>query len=272
MAVKAIGGYMGKILRVDLSRERISEEVPDEATLRKYIGGTGLGVKYLYAEVPPVVAWNDPENRIMFMAGPFSGTRVGGSGIFSVVSKGPKTGLAGTTQANGYFAAFLKFSGFDGIIVQGKAKKWLYLHIHDGQAELKDAAFLQGKDTWETEDAIKQEKDKQCSVFSIGPAGERLLPLANIINDGFLSVGGAGIGAVMGSKNLKAIAVKGNHSLAVADGNRFMQVVTALINKLNSAPMTSQSMSSWGSAFFVGLCYQKGILPWNNFQTGSTTP
>ncbi len=103
-------------------------------------------------------------------------------------------------------------------------------------------------------------------LLSIGPAGEKLVPLANIINDGFLSVGGAGIGAVMGSKNLKAIAVKGSHSVTVADGNRFGQTVTTLINKLNSAPLTSQSMTAWGSAFFVGLCNQKGILPFKNFQ------
>jgi aldehyde:ferredoxin oxidoreductase len=100
----------------------------------------------------------------------------------------------------------------------------------------------------------------------VGPAGEKLIPLANVINDGFLSVGGGGIGAVMGSKNLKAIAVKGNHSITVADGNRFVQVVTTLINKLNSAPLTSRSMSTWGSAFFADLCYQKAILPKNNFQ------
>ncbi|MEF9427417.1 MAG: aldehyde ferredoxin oxidoreductase, partial [Candidatus Mariimomonas ferrooxydans] len=105
----------------------------------------------------------------------------------------------------------------------------------------------------------------------IGPAGERLLPAANIVNDRFLTVGGAGIGAVMGSKNLKAIAVKGQHSVTVADGNRFVQVVNTLISKLNSAPLTSQSMTQWGSAFLVGLCFQKGILPSNNFRQASVS-
>ena len=131
MIEKVLGGYSGRILRVDLSNEQISEESLDNETLRKYIGGNGLGTKYLYEEVPPGVEWSDPENRIMFFAGPLGGTKISGSGTFSVVSKGAMTNMAGLSQSNGYFGAFLKFAGFDGIVVQGKAKRWVYLYIHN---------------------------------------------------------------------------------------------------------------------------------------------
>jgi len=133
------GGYAGKFLRVDLVSETLSEESVDADTLRKCLGGNGLGAKYLYEEVPPGAEWSDPENRLFFFSGPLGGTRVSGSGTFSIISKGPMTNMAGASQANGYFGAFLKFSGYDGIIFQGKAQRWLYLHVHGGTAELRDA-------------------------------------------------------------------------------------------------------------------------------------
>jgi aldehyde:ferredoxin oxidoreductase len=265
MAGKAVGGYMGKILRVDLSTEHISEESPDEATFRGYIGGTGLGVKYLYEEVPPGVEWSNPENRIMFMAGPLSGTRLSGSGIFSIISKGPMTNLAGTTQANGYFSAFLKFSGFDGIVVQGKAKRWLYLYIHNGTAELRDAAHLQGKDTWETEDAIKKEINKPCSVFTIGPAGENLVRFASIVGDHGHVAAHNGLGAVMGSKKLKAIvAERGNRKVSVARRDDLGGLVDALVDGSRKAMPT---LSSLGTAGALPMMHQTGQLPVKNYTT-----
>jgi len=265
MAAKAIGGYMGKILRVDLSREQISEESPDEETLRKYVGGTGLGVKYLYEEVPPGVAWSDAENRIMFFAGPLSGTKVSGSGIFSVVSKGPMTNMAGTTQANGYFAAFLKFAGFDGIIVQGKAKRWLYLYVHDGTAELRDAGHLQGKDTWETEDAIKKEINQQCSVYTIGPAGENLVRFASIVGDHGHVAAHNGLGAVMGSKKLKAIvSERGRKRVAVARPDELTKLADALIEGAQKAMPT---LSAFGTSGALPMMHRTGQLPVKNYTT-----
>jgi aldehyde:ferredoxin oxidoreductase len=265
MAAKAMSGYMGKILRVDLSREQISEESPDGETLRKYIGGTGLGVKYLYEEVPPGVAWSDAENRIMFFAGPLSGTKVSGSGIFSVVSKGPMTNMAGTTQANGYFAAFLKFAGFDGIIVQGRAKRWLYLYVHDGTAELRDAGHLQGKDTWETEDAIKKEINRQCSVYSIGPAGENLVRFASIVGDHGHVAAHNGLGAVMGSKKLKAIvAERGRKRVAVARPDELTRLADALIE---SAQKAMPTLSAFGTSGALPMMHRTGQLPVKNYTT-----
>ena len=153
-----LGGYMGKILRVDLTDEMITtEELLDQATLRKYVGGTGLGVKIMYDEVPAGVEWSDPGNRLIWTTGVFTGTKAPGSGTYAVATKGPLTNLFVASHANGFFGARLKFAGYDAIIVQGAAKRWVYLYIHDGVAELRDAAHLLGKDTWETEDILKKE-------------------------------------------------------------------------------------------------------------------
>ncbi|MFC1988603.1 aldehyde ferredoxin oxidoreductase family protein [Chloroflexota bacterium] len=203
-------GYAGKLLRVDLTTEQITEEVIDEATARKYIGGTGIGIKYLYDEVPAGVEWSDEANRMIIASGPLGGTTIGGSGTLSVVTKGALTNGAVASQANGFFGAFLKFSGYDGIILQGKAKRWVYLYIHDGQAELRDASHLMGKDTYETGDLVKAElgqNDRGMSVASIGPAGENLVRFACVFVDKGHTASHNGTGAVMGSKMLKAIAV-----------------------------------------------------------------
>jgi len=265
LAVRTIGGYMGRILRVDLGREQISEESLDNETLRKYIGGTGLGTKYLYEEVPPGVEWSDAENRMMFFSGPLAGTKVNGSGTFAVVSKGPMTNMAGSSQANGYFGAFLKFAGFDGVIVQGKAKRWLYLHIHDGTAELRDARHLQGKDTWETEDTIKQGASRQCSVYSIGPAGENLVRFAAIVGDHGHVVAHNGLGAVMGSKKLKAIvAERGRKRVAVAEPARLSEL--AKIASEN-AQKVMPTLSAWGTADGFPIFHSIGQLPVRNYTT-----
>lgn len=264
-AVRRIGGYAGKILRVDLSSERISTECLDQEMLRKYIGGTALGACYLYEEVPPDVEWYDPENRIMFFTGPLSGTRIGGSGIFSVISKGPATELAGTSQANGFFAAFLKFSGFDGIIVQGQAKKWSFIHVHDGVAEIRSAEHLVGKDTWETEDAIKKELKQRSSIYSIGPAGENLVRYACIAGDRGHVAAHNGLGAVMGSKKLKAIAVeRGRNPVVLADQDGFSKIAKSIYEfTLKAMP----NLSRWGTVEGYPILYRAGQLPVKNYTT-----
>ena len=172
------GGYAGKLLRVDLTNETFVEERLDEQTLRKYVGGAGLGVMYLYEEVPPDIDWLDPENRLIFASGPLGATQIQGSGTYSVSTKGTLTGGAAFGQANGFWGALLKRSGFDGIIIQGIAKSLVYLYIHDGVAELRDAEHLSRRDTFETDDLIKEElgyTGHRMSVVGIGPAGENLV-------------------------------------------------------------------------------------------------
>jgi aldehyde:ferredoxin oxidoreductase len=265
LAVKAIGGYTGRILRVDLDREQISEESLDSETLRKYVGGTGLGTRYLYEEVPPGIEWSDADNRIMFFTGPLAGTRVSGSGTFSVVSKGSMTNMAGASQANGFFGAFLKFAGFDGVVVRGRASRWLYLYIHDGTAELCDAQHLQGKDTWETEDAIKQGLKRQSSVYCIGPAGENLVRFASIVGDHGHVAAHNGLGAVMGSKKLKAIAVeRGRKAVAVVEPARLVKSAKALIeNAMEEDP----NLAKWGTAWIFPRLATIGMLPVKNYTT-----
>jgi len=195
-------GYAGKLLRVDLTNEQITEETLDEETVRKYVGGTGIGAKYLYGEVPAGVEWSDEANRMIMATGPLGGTTVGGSGTISVVTKGALTDGAVATQSNGFFGAYLKFSGYDGIILQGRAKRWVCLYINNGRAELRNASQLVGKDTWETSDLIKSEfgqDERGMSVASIGPAGENLVKFACIFFDKGHTASHDGTGAVMGS-------------------------------------------------------------------------
>ncbi len=264
-AQRAVGGYVGKILRVDLTGERVSEERLDRETMRKYVGGTALGAKYLYEEVPPGVEWSDPENRIMFFTGPLSGTRVGGSGIFSIISKGPATNMAGTSQANGFFAAFLKFAGFDGIIVQGQAKKWSYLHVHDDTAEIRSAEHLVGKDTWETEDAIKKGLKRQSSVYAIGPAGEHLVRFACIAGDHGHVAAHNGLGAVMGSKRLKAVvAERMQRRIPLADPDRLTNIAKSIYELTQKAMPT---LSSGGTAAGFPILYRGGQVPVRNYTT-----
>jgi aldehyde:ferredoxin oxidoreductase len=258
-------GYIGKILRVDLTRETISEEPLDDSILRKFVGGAGLGAKYLYDEVPSGVGWSDPENRLIFFSGPFGGTRYAGSGMISVVSKGPMTNMAGSSQANGFFGTYLKFSGFDGIIIQGMAKEWRYLYIHDGTAEIRDAHDLIGKDTIETEDAVRAQLGKQCSVYGIGPSGENLVRFAAIFGDHGHVAAHNGLGAVMGSKKLKAIAAeRGPQRIEVADPKRYDEAVKEFVKKFHEM---KSPLFEYGTADLVGLAKKLGWLPVKNYTT-----
>lgn len=267
-------GWTGRCLRVNLTKNDFQLEEISQELMDKFLGGRGLGVKILYDEIDPTVDPLSPDNKLIFVSGPLVGTGAVTGASCNVITKSALSETIVCAKLRGHFGAELKYSGLDMIIVEGKAEFPVILSIMDDKIVIKPGLEYWGHTTSETENMFKSSLSdswaaRDTYLLSIGPAGEKLVPLANIINDGFLSVGGAGIGAVMGSKNLKAIAVKGNHSVTIADGNRFEQVVTTLINKLNTAPLISQSMSSWGSAFLVGLCNQKGILPFKNFQSSS---
>ncbi|MEJ2109495.1 MAG: aldehyde ferredoxin oxidoreductase C-terminal domain-containing protein [Acidobacteriota bacterium] len=264
MAMKT-GGYLGRILRVDLTSEKITTESLDESILRKFIGGAGLGAKYLFDEVPAGVQWSDPENRLLFFSGPFGGTRYAGSGMIAVVSKGPMTNMAGSSQANGFFGTYLKFSGFDGVIIQGQANDWKYLRIHDGTAELCDARDLVGKDTLETEDAVREKLDSQCSVYGIGPAGENRVRYAAIFGDHGHVAAHNGLGAVMGSKKLKAIAAeRGSQKIEVADPERHDAAVKEFAQHFHKM---QHPLFEYGTADLVGLAKKLGWLPVKNYTT-----
>jgi aldehyde:ferredoxin oxidoreductase len=210
-----IFGYAGNILHGDLTAGSFTGQPLGAELLRKYVGGSVLGIKLIYDEVPPGVKWSDPENRLFIGSGPLGGTEVGGSGSVCVVTKGPLTEGMGSTQANGTFGTYLRLNGYDAVILHGACSRWSYLYIHDGIAELKEAEHLTGKTTWDVEDLVRGELGKslrEISVLSIGPAGEHLVRFACIHVDFGHIAAHNGVGAVMGSKKIKAIVVSRGHS------------------------------------------------------------
>ncbi len=265
MMVEGIYGYAGRILRVDLSRGLIAEEELDPAVARQFVGGAGLGAKYLYDEVPAGVEWFDPNNRLILFSGPFGGTRYAGSGMIAVVSKGPMTNMAGSSQANGFLGTYLKFCGLEGVIIQGTASDWCYLYIRDGAAELRDARDLVGKDTVETEDAVRNRIGKPCSVYGIGPAGENKVRFAAIFGDHGHVAAHNGLGAVMGSKKLKAIAVeRGGRSIRVSDPQRYVKAIKEFVSKLRES---QNPLFRHGTASLVTMAAKIGWLPVKNYTT-----
>ncbi len=250
MLPDSVYGYAGRILRVDLTSEKLSDEVLDQGALRKWVGGVGFGAKFLYDEVPPGVEWDDPENRLIIASGPLGGTRMGGSGNSCLVTKGCLTNGATSTQANGFMGAYMKFSGYDAIIVQGIAKRWVYLYLHDNTAELRDAGHLVGKNTWETEDTIKTElgyAEKGLSVFCVGPAGENTVRFAGVFGDKDHCAGHNGVGAVMGKKRLKAYcAARGRASVLVKEPQQLSKAVEAIWETTKNSPL-GHRVFSWGT-------------------------
>ena len=269
-----MNGYMEKILRVNLTNRTHTVEQVDQQWLQSFLGGRGLATEFYSNEVESTVDPLSPENKIVFATGPAVGTGCISAASCYVVSKSPLTGSIACAKTRGHFGAEIKFAGYDGMIIEGAADSPVILAIMENKVLFKPALHLWGRSTIETERVFKEElKDewgaRETYMACIGPAGEQQLAIATLISDGFLSVGGAGIGAIMGSKNLKGIAVKGEHSVQVADGNRLLQAVTTMINKLNGSAITSELMPQWGTAFLVRLCNQKGMLPQNNFQSTS---
>jgi aldehyde:ferredoxin oxidoreductase len=211
------GGYCGRILFVDLSERKIEEMKPSEQTYRKFVGGTGLGVRFLYEKMKP---GNDPlghENILGFVTGPLTGTSAPGSGRFTVVCKSPLTNAWADSNSGGYWGPELKYAGYDAVFIKGSAKEPVYLQIVEGKAELKDATGLWGKNTRETEEILKKEVgDEKVKVACIGPSGELKSLISGIVNENGRTAARSGVGAVMGSKRLKAVVVRGKDEVLVA--------------------------------------------------------
>lgn len=262
--------YAGRFARVNLSSAQVQAELVDRSELRRYVGGTGLGASYLYREVAPGTGWDDPDNCLIFASGPLGGTRLAGAGSFSVVTKGPLTNGGTSSQANGYFGAFVRFSGFDGIVVRGVAEDWSYLYIHDGKVELRDARHLVGMDSWETELAIKKELGKgerELSVFGIGPAGENLVRFAAIVGDRGHVAAHNGVGAVMGSKRLKAVAAaRRGAAVPVSDKEGFSALARDMIEQTKNHPLYSL-VYKYGSSVMAPRNAAIGVLPVKNMTT-----
>jgi aldehyde:ferredoxin oxidoreductase len=264
-----IGGYVGRVLRVDLSNSRTAVEELNRSFIEKWVGGVGFGAKYLWDEVPAGVKWSDPGNSLIWSPGPLAGSGVYGAGTFNVVGKGPMTNLAGSSEANGYFGAYLKFSGFDGIVLKGKAPSLVYLWIKDGEAEIRDARHLLGKDVWETEDALRRElgvKEKEVSIYGIGPAGENGILFSAIVGDRGHVAAHNGLGAVMGSKNLKAVVTyRGKRNFAIKDPETMKEKNEALFELAKGYSTFYQ----WGTGGGFSVRYREGTLPIKNLTSYS---
>jgi aldehyde:ferredoxin oxidoreductase len=210
-------GYMGKILFVDLSNRKITEEVLEEKMCRNFIGGYGIGSRILYSRQKAGVDPLGPENMLGFITGPLTGTQVPTGARFTVVAKSPLTGGWGDANCGGQFGPYLKFAGYDAVFFIGISPRPVYLLIDNGKAEIKDATALWGKDTYETEDTLLSEYGKQSRAACIGPSGEKLSLVSCIMTDHGSMAGRSGLGAVMGSKKLKAVVARGTNTISVAD-------------------------------------------------------
>ncbi len=259
--------YGGKYLRVNLTTKEIKNEKISPDVLRKYMGGNGIGTRIIYDEVPPEVKSLDPENRLVFSAGPLNGTIVPGSGTYTVSTKGPLTEMLTCAQSNGFVGARMRFAGIDGIIFQGASDEWVYLWVHDGVAELRSAKDLMGLDTWETEDKLKEELggSSKVAVACIGPAGENLVKYAGIFNDHGHLCASNGPGAVMGSKKLKAVAFSGTPGIAGANPELLKSLREPWVESANNGPM--QAYATMGTLGGFTYKMQSGMVPVKNYQT-----
>lgn len=261
-------GYAGKILRVNLSDNRITFEEPNENFYRKYLGGSGFGVYFALKEIPANCDPLGEENVITFAVGPITGAPISGAARHSVTAKSPQTGGIGTSEAGGYWAPELKKAGFDAVIITGKAKKPVYLWIHDGLAEIRDASHIWGEFTKESQEIIRSELgDRQIKVAQIGPAGENLVRYACISNELAHFNGRTGMGAVMGSKNLKAVAVRGTLPIEYEDPAFIKEFARIGGEKVKTLP-AYQGFKQLGTNVNVDELYTLNCIPTKNWQSG----
>jgi len=263
------GGYLGRILRVNLSRRKISKEPLDLALAQILFGGSGYGAWMLHREVPASTDPLGPENTLIILTGPFTGTLIPGGTRAAAVAKSPLTRVFGEANTAGFFPSELKFAGYDGIVVTGRALSPVYICIVDDEVNISGAQHLWGLDTYTTLEALKKEvNEERVKVACIGPAGERLAKLASIINDDGRAFGRTGLGAVMGSKNLKAIAVRGTGKVPIFDEKSFMECLREYRASVLKAPRT-QNFRRDGTAGGLEVFEHTGNLPIKNWKRGT---
>jgi aldehyde:ferredoxin oxidoreductase len=261
-------GWIGTILRINLTEGSIKKEPLNMQDAHDYVGARGLGTKYYCNEVDPKIDPLSPDNKLIFMTGPLTGTAACSSGRYEVVSKAPLTGIIGAANSGGHFGPELKYAGYDGIIFEGKADHPVYLHIDDDKVELLDAGELWGQGVHETTEALEAKHGK-VRVSCIGTPGERCMLYAAIMNDKNRAAGRGGMGAVMGSKNLKAIAVRGTGGVTVARPEGFMREVTKARTMLKEHPVTGNGLGTFGTEILVNIVNEVGGLPLRNGRDGS---
>lgn len=263
-----MNGYRGTILRVDLTSGTISREDLDRDLARDYLGGRGLGSAILARETDPQVDALSPENKLIIMTGPLSGNPAPTGGRYMVITKSPLTGTIASSNSGGYWGAELKFAGYDGLIVEGKSDSPVYLLIEDDQVSLQPAGDLWGQLVTATTEALQAAHGTKHKVLTIGPAGEKLSPIAAVMNEKGRAAGRSGVGAVMGSKNLKAVVVRGTSKPSVSDADTLKVVNDDGMRKIKEHGVTGQGLPAYGTAVLVNIINENGVLPTRNFQTG----
>jgi len=260
-------GYKGKIIHVNLTNREVHYVPLSEELAKKYIGGSGIAAKIFIDNYKPDLIPFSPDNPLIFMTGPLAGTKVPSTSRFTVSALSPLTGIWGESNSGGYFAAKLKFAGYDGIIVTGKSDTPVYLYITPDRIEIRNASNYWGMDTYKTEDALKETLGKNVEILTIGPAGENLVLYASIVNrKGHLS-GRTGMGAVMGSKNLKAIVVEGERPVEVADSERLNEILKEILPRYQeNITVLALRDSGTNSSFDLGI--QMGDVPIKNWGLG----
>ena len=258
--------WAGKILRVNLTAGTCTPEPLNKQWARDYLGQRGLATKYFVEEVDAKVDPLSPDNKIIWATGPLTGTMASTGGRYSVITKGALTGAIACSNSGGYWGAELKFAGWDMIVFEGKSPKPVYLFIQDDKAELLDAGFIWGKSVWDTEPAIKaKHQDPQIRVSCIGRAGETGCLFAAVLNDLHRAAGRSGVGTVMGSKNLKAIAVRGTWGVGnIHDPKAFMAATAAGKKVLATNPVTSQGLPKYGTQVLMNVINEIGAMPTRN--------
>ena len=260
-------GYQGKILQVNLTNRRLATEMPSEAFYRMYLGGSALNLHYLLKEMASGVDPLGPDNILGLSIGVATGAPISGQSRMTANAKSPLTGAIGDSQCGGFWPAELKFAGFDAVIIRGKASSPVYLWIHDGEAEIRDASHLWGKVTGDVEKAIREELgDQKIQVMQIGPSGEKLVRFACLINMCNRANGRTGMGAVMGSKNLKAVAVRGSQKVSIADRETLTELGRWGFKAFPNSGVAG--LGKYGTSNVVSLQQNTGGLPSFNFTSG----
>ncbi len=258
-------GWTGKILRVNLTKGTVKSEPLNMEWADKYLGQRGLASKYLVEEINPKCDPLGPDNKVIFATGPLTGTCASTGGRYSVITKGPLTGAIACSNSGGYFGAELKFAGWDMIILEGASPKPVYLTVFDDDVQLRDAAPIWGKSIWDADAWIKaQHQDPLMHVAAIGVAGENQILYSCIVNDLHRAAGRSGVGAALGSKNVKAIAVRGTQGVKVKDFKAFMTATSAGKKTLKDNAVTGQGLPAYGTQVLMNVINEAGALPTHN--------
>jgi len=261
-----------RLLRIDLWNQRVRDERVPEKTLRRFLGGRGLGAYLALREIPPGADPLGPENRLYILTGPITGTAAIESGRYHAVAKSPLTGILGDSNSGGQFGPWLRFAGYDGIVLEGVSEEPVWISIMDGEVRFHSAKELWGKGVIYTEKRIREDvgitKADLGSVLAIGPAGENLSKIAALMNDKYRAAGRTGLGAVMGSKRVKAIFAYGTRRIELYDRAKFFEAAKKLMKKIMDHSI-SQALGKYGTAVLVNIINEHGAFPTKNWTRGT---